>query len=88
MKKKIATVWPVSSFILEEMEARGWTKEYLLSRKGIRKGLLTGSKLKRRDCTNLAHVFGTSPEYWKNLQELWYIGLQIQLEEEFIGRDK
>lgn len=35
MKKKINEVFPVASFILEEIEARGWSKEKFIGKKGM-----------------------------------------------------
>jgi plasmid maintenance system antidote protein VapI len=32
--------------------------------------------------TGLARAFGTSMEYWMNLQKLWYLGLEIAVEDE------
>lgn len=81
MIKKIPIAFPVSSYILEEMEARGWSKKYLLGKPGIRKGLLNNSKLTKRDAQALSKVFGTSPEYWMNLQKIWFSALQIDIED-------
>jgi plasmid maintenance system antidote protein VapI len=84
MVKKIPMAFPVSSFIFEEMEARGWSKEYLLGKKGIRKGILKGSKITRRDAKALSAVFGTSEDYWLNIQKIWFNTLSLILEDEVI----
>jgi plasmid maintenance system antidote protein VapI len=86
--KKIAEVWPVSAFILEEMEAKGWDahklwKESELQWHRVKAIIYESAKINVRDANGLAKAFHTSSEYWQNLQKLWYIGLQIQMQDEF-----
>lgn len=78
-----AETWPVGHFIKDEMKERGWTRRELVQRLGEpldvnslaiallidtpRKGMLIGKDL----ASDLARVFGTSPELWINLDVAW-----------------
>lgn len=79
-----ADVFPVTTFIQEELDERGWTWEYLASQMpgddavnqlavgilrdgGDSKGLLLGDYL----ADELSRLFGSSKEYWLNLDEAW-----------------
>ena len=79
--RKPAEVFPVGSFIKEEMEARGWsdqdvtnmiadpTKKLAFGLLLFRpiKGLTIGNEMARE----LARIFGTSKKYWLNLDAAW-----------------
>jgi len=88
MKMRIAKVYPVTVFIREEMEARGWTEKDLIKYSWLRpakiKFILEGGHITKPMATGLARAFGTSMEYWLNLQKLWYLGLEIAIEDEAI----
>jgi len=83
-----AQAWPVGDFLVEEMRARGWSIDDLVSRMGSvtdhdravdklviefsiycadEPGLLLGDTLARQ----LALAFGTSPEFFLNLDKAW-----------------
>ena len=81
-----AEAFPVTSFIQEELEERGWTWEYLASQMvgdaeinqlavsllrygGEIKGLLLGEEM----ADELSRLFGTSTEYWLNLDKAWQL---------------
>ncbi len=82
-----AEVFPVGHFLQEEMDARGWGLEDLLNRMpGDRRLnqlhvelILAASKfdietqrdLRIGDTSALAHAFGTSKEFWTNLDEAY-----------------
>jgi HTH-type transcriptional regulator/antitoxin HigA len=55
-----AETWPPGEFIREELEARGWTARDL----GIDPDMPVDEDMAKR----LGAAFGTSPEYWLNLQ--------------------
>lgn len=86
MKKRIAEVYPVTVFIREEMEARGWTVQDLIKYSWLRPAkvnfILEGNHITKPMATGLARAFRTSMEYWMNLQKLWYLGLEIAVEDE------
>jgi plasmid maintenance system antidote protein VapI len=86
MKKRISEVYPVSVFIKEEMESRGWTEKELVKYSWLRpakiKHILDDGIITKTMATGLGRAFGTSMEYWMNLQKLWYLGLVIAIEDE------
>ena len=87
MKQRIKEVYPVTVFIREEMEARGWTVQDLIKYSWLRPAkikliLEDGMIITKPMATGLARAFGTSMEYWLNLQKLWYLGLEIAVEDE------
>ena len=86
MKQRIKEVFPVTVFIREEMEARGWTVQELIKYSWLRPAkvsfILEGGHITKTMATGLARAFGTSMEYWMNLQKLWYLGLEIAVEDE------
>jgi HTH-type transcriptional regulator/antitoxin HigA len=87
MKKRIAEVFPPAAFIKEEMAARNWTETYVceksgISRKRLRDILSVSVCVNKKDALRLGLAFGTSGNYWLNLQTLWYTGLAIAIEEE------
>lgn len=87
MKKRIKEVYPVSVFIKEEMETRGWTEKELIKYSWLRPAkikliLEDGMVITKPMATGLARAFGTSMQYWMNLQKLWYLGLEIAIEDE------
>ena len=88
MKKRINEVYPVTVFIKEEMEARGWTEKELIKYSWLRPAkvnfILEGNHITKPMATGLARAFGTSMKYWMNLQKLWYLGLEIAIEDEAI----
>lgn len=73
MKKRVpAERFPISDYIQEELDARGWTHEALSaeSRLSLARidGLLANKRpLTRIDAHGLGNAFGTGPEIWLNL---------------------
>jgi plasmid maintenance system antidote protein VapI len=86
MKKRINEVYPVTVFIKEEMEVRGWTEKELIKYSWLRpakiKHILENGHITPTMAKGLGRAFGTSIQYWLNLQELWYTGLEIAIEDE------
>lgn len=73
---KPAEVFPPGEFIQDELDARGWDANDLVSYTGIdevsiRKILRGEGKITRRIATELGYVFGTSASLWINLQTTW-----------------
>jgi plasmid maintenance system antidote protein VapI len=92
MKQRIKEVFPVTVFIKEEMEARGWTEKELVKYSWLRPAkvnfILEGNHITKPMATGLGRAFGTSMEYWMNLQKLWYLGLEIAMEDELMELKK
>lgn len=84
-EREPAEVFPVGHFIKEEMAARGWTLEDLLIRmpgdaneNALWLDLVFEAPemdadldLALGDPSPLAHAFGTSKEFWTNLDDAW-----------------
>lgn len=77
-----AESFPVGSFILDEMQERGWSVEELVRQmRADAVGQLTielliyaptkGATLDERTASQLAHAFGTSKELWLRLDRAW-----------------
>jgi len=80
--RKLAAVFPVGSFVLDEMQERGWSIEELTRRMdGKPETQLTlellicaptkGATLDEKTAELLAAAFGTSKELWQKLDEQW-----------------
>lgn len=80
--RRPAAVFPVGSFVFEEMETRGWDNEDMAAAMGGDRaenlfclealdvqppGLLLGADMAAR----IGHAFGTSAELWLNLDKAW-----------------
>lgn len=78
----IAEAFPVSDYLIEEMEARGWSQADLASIIGRTprdvSALTTGKVMLRPEmATLLGEAFGTGAEYWMNLEtayQAWKAG--------------
>ena len=86
MERKVAEVWPPATFILEEMKARKWSPS-TLSRKSGRttqriKELLAGAEINLNDADGLGKAFGTSKDFWFNLQNIFINSLKQELHRE------
>lgn len=78
-----AEVWHPSAFMLEEMVARGWDRDELARRMGGNYGIARLSldlyfevgpnerDLLLGDGEDFARAFGTSAEFWLNLEAAW-----------------
>ncbi len=75
-----AEVFPPGEFIKEELDAREWTQEDLA--RILDKPLPTVNKLIQgktaiipETASKLGAAFGTSPEFWMNLESAWQLSL-------------
>ena len=83
MRKIPAETFPPGNFIAEELEARGWTARDLAERMGgdVAMNLLVvdmlvlapakGMLLGKDTAAQLSSAFGTSSEFWLNLDRAW-----------------
>ena len=75
---------PVASFLVEELKARNWSIDDLsaqskLSPKVIQ-GILHIKPLEEDQAAGLGRAFGTSAEYWINLDRAFWSGLEQELD--------
>lgn len=73
-----AQVFPPGDFIREEIEARGWSQSALAEILGrplqVVNEIINGKKsITARTAAELAAAFGTSAEYWLNLETAWQL---------------
>jgi plasmid maintenance system antidote protein VapI len=83
MARPLIEVWPLATYLAEEMQARGWTDKDVAKRipgDYTHNLLFVGLTLTIQDekmiltdqsAKVLADAFGTSPEYIKNLHKSW-----------------
>lgn len=85
-----AEVFHPSVFILEEMDERGWDRDMVAMRMSPEFGKnrltldlyldlgpeKTNMRLGEKTTTALARAFGTSAEFWTNLEAAWLRGVQ------------
>jgi HTH-type transcriptional regulator/antitoxin HigA len=77
--RKVAEVFPPGEFIMEELEARNWSQIELSEIIGRQPKVINDVILGKRSITPeiakaLGEAFGTSPQYWMNLEssyQLW-----------------
>lgn len=79
----LVEMFPVGEHLADELEARGWSQADLadiLDRpKQFVSEIITGKKeLTRESASQLAAAFGTSAEYWLNLQDSYHLWIQSQ----------
>ena len=79
----LAMAFPVGEILADELEARGWSQAELaqiISRpKQFVSEIITGKKeLTRESAAQIAAAFGTSPEFWLNIQNTYYLWKQAQ----------
>src|SRR5512137_1421295 len=76
-----AEVFPPGDFLLEELEARGWSQADLAgilgrSRAAVNEIVTGRRRISPDTAKGLAEAFGTSAELWLNLEttyQLWWI---------------
>ena len=73
-----AEIFPPGEFLREELEAREWTQQELadiLDRPPRRiSGRIAGKRaIAPENATGLAEAFGTSPDYWMNLESQYQL---------------
>lgn len=78
--RRPAEVFPPGEFIREELEARGWTQGRLAEILGrplqAVNAIINGKKeITARTAVELAAAFGTSPEFWLNLESAYRLSL-------------
>jgi len=78
-KRNPAEVWPVATFLTEEMEARRWSPATTAAECGLSLGrvaaILEGQPLTDDDAARLGIGFGTSAAYWRSLDTAFWAGL-------------
>jgi HTH-type transcriptional regulator/antitoxin HigA len=77
-KKKIAEVFPPGEFIREELEARNWSQIELAEIIGRQPNVISELIMGKRSITPetakaLGEAFGTSPQYWMNLESIYQL---------------
>lgn len=78
IQKTLAEAFPVADFIKEEMEERGWTQTTLAEIIGrpiqfVNQLVKNKKQVTIRTAQELGAAFGTSPEYWLNLQNQYLL---------------
>jgi HTH-type transcriptional regulator/antitoxin HigA len=78
--RRVAEVFPPGEFILEELDARGWTQVDLaeiIGRDTVQiNRIIQGKQAITPDTAKqLAEVFSTSPELWMNLESSYRLSL-------------
>jgi HTH-type transcriptional regulator/antitoxin HigA len=73
-----AQVFPPGDFLQEELEARGWSQSRLARVLGrpiqVVNEIINGKKaITPQTAAELAAAFGTSAEYWLNLENAWQL---------------
>ena len=86
-----AEAFPVTDFLKEEMEARGWSQADLAQIVGKSPrdihALVNGKvALKPEMATLLGDAFGTGPEYWMNLETSYRAWLTSRATRETVSR--
>ena len=78
-----AEVWPVATFLQEEMDARRWWPATVAARCGLPVGrvtaILEGKPLTDDDAARLGIGFGTSPDSWRARDAAFWAGLAREL---------
>jgi len=75
-KRTPAEAFPPGDFIREELAARGWTQEHLAAKmnrppKTVGRIINGHSIITRGMALELAAAFGTTAQYWMNLEAAW-----------------
>jgi len=83
--RKAAEIWPVASFLREELRARRWSWADLALRMRCRQGTLArirvGKPLTHYGAAGLARAFGTSVQFWLRLEAAFQASLKRELDE-------
>lgn len=88
--RRVAEVFPPGEFILEELEARGWTQVDLAEIIGrdtvqINRIIQAKQSITPETAKQLARVFDTSPELWMNLETAYRLSL-VKTDESEVAR--
>ena len=78
MPQQLAEAFPPGEYLAEELEERGWTQADLAEILGrplqLVSEIINGRKeITRETAAQLGAAFGTSAEYWLNLQDLYHL---------------
>jgi HTH-type transcriptional regulator / antitoxin HigA len=89
----IAKAFPPGDFIKEELDARGWTQHALAQILGrqtsVVSSVVNGKRAISLDIANeLAAAFGTSPDYWMNLEKAYQLFAKGRVEDSIARRAK
>jgi plasmid maintenance system antidote protein VapI len=74
-----AQCFPIRDYIEEDLEARGWTRDDLAKAMHINDTGLVNDQMYREEPLDqwfvrlLAYVFGTSWEYWRTLDNAYFV---------------
>lgn len=79
----IAQAFPVGEYLFDELEARGWSQQEFAEIIGrpvqFISEIISGKReLTKESAAQIAKAFGTSPEFWLNLQTQYQIWVQSQ----------
>jgi len=88
--RKLADTFPPGEFIREELEARGWAQDDLAEILGRPTRLVNEIIVGKRGITpetarGLGEAFGTSAQYWMNLESLYRLSSNV-IESELVAR--
>lgn len=91
--KNIAAAFSPGEFLKEELEARGWTQNALAQILGrqtsVVSAIVNGKRAISLDIANdLAAAFGTSPEYWMNLETAYQLFAKSRADDSIERRAK
>lgn len=81
----IAQAFPVGEYLVDELEARGWSQQEFAEIIGYPvqfiSEIISGKReLSKGSAVQIAKAFGTSPELWLNLQRQYQVWLQYRLQ--------
>src|SRR5579872_4630211 len=87
----IAQAFPPGDFIREELEERGWTQQSLAEIMGrqtsVVSAIVNGKRAISLDIAKeLAAAFGTSVDYWMNLEKAYQQFLHANIDDEVVRR--
>ncbi len=91
--KNIAAAFPPGEFLKEELEARGWTQNALAQILGrqtsVVSAIVNGKRAISLDIANeLASAFGTSSDYWMNLEKAYQLFTKSRADDSIARRAK
>jgi HTH-type transcriptional regulator / antitoxin HigA len=90
-RRPVAEVFPPGDFIREELEARGWTQSDLAKILGrppqTVNAIINGKKaITPQTALELAAAFGTSAEFWMNLETAYRLQEESEADPEIAVR--
>ncbi|MBN1589506.1 MAG: hypothetical protein JW888_08330 [Pirellulales bacterium] len=93
MSSANSALFPPGEYILDELQARGWTQDTLADILGRSAKfvslLITGKKrIEPRTAKELGAAFGTSAELWMNLESAYRLGIEDREQDDVARRAK